>query len=679
MSRLVPRRPASRRAAPAGDPVTGRAATGRSPRCGGRARAAACRLATVSSLLALWSVLAGAGVPGVPQGAAFAQGSAASGRPATAAEARTSPPAAAVAAAASARAPGRAGAKGTEVVDVLVIGSQPEAISAAVAAGEQGARTVLLTSARRLGGLFVRGELNVLDLRTTPRLYQRGLFLRWWRRVGEKPAFDIGAAERAFSAMLANAGVQVIRGAPTPVPLLNANGRLLGARAGDRTILARQVIDGQANAQFAAAAGAPFTVGWASIGVHERMADTLIFGLRGVNWQALSQAVKERGGSYAHVRDNVVWGPFGGYPAAYRPTRPGLRMRGLNLGRESDGTVLVNALLVYGANPLDPASLAAARARAAAEVPAIVRYLDAGVPGFQHARLSGVAPRMYVRESRHLEAQCVLRVGAVLDNKVTPLDVAAGGYPLDVQSLTPQDTGYVFGTPHIYGARLCMTVAPKPAPLWVVGKTAGFGPIAFASARVVPFGMAIAEAVGVAAARAARLGLDPAALAASPAQVRAVRGILTARGAYLPAVKARAPVGPVSSPYYGAFRLLLSRGLAVGGYDNDPHLEQPISKQGFLYLLSNVAQRFFGNASAGPDLVARFGLGTGPLEPSLALSATYEAACRLGACPPQSTWAALQRSGLAPKGFAPTTPLDRGQAYALAAGVARLAADPPPP
>ncbi|MEJ2292981.1 MAG: FAD-dependent oxidoreductase, partial [Deinococcales bacterium] len=448
---------------------------------------------------------------------------------------------------------------------------------------------------------------------------------------------------------------------------------------GDRTVLAKQIIDGESEGQFAAAAGAPFTVGWASLGVRQRMADTLVFGVHGVDWQALTRAVQARGGGYAHVRDNVVWGPFGGYPAAYRPQQDGLRLRGLNLGLESDGTVLVNALLVYGADPLDPASLAAARQRAAAEVPSVVRYLAAGIPGFEHAQVSGVAPQLYVRESRHLEAQCVLHANDVLDNRVTDEAVAAGGYPLDVQSLTLHDTGFVFGTPVVYGARLCMAVAPHPAPLWVVGKTAGFDPIAFASARVVPFGMALGEAVGVAAARAASQGLDPAALASSPAQVQAVRSTLAARGAYLPSVEARAPVGPVSSPYFHDFRLLLGRGLAVGGYGNDPHLDKPVTEQSFLYLLSNVAQRFFGNAAVGPALVGRYGVRPVPLRPAIALSASYDAACQLGGCPAEPTWTALQRAGLVPQGFAPDGPLDRGQAYALAAGLARMAGDGPPP
>ena len=76
----------------------------------------------------------------------------------------------------------------------------------------------------------------------------------------------------------------------------------------------------------------------------------------------------------------------------------------------------------------------------------------------KNATFGGVAPKLYIRESRHLETLCKLTVNNVLDNVVTTEDVVAGGYPLDVQVLTPNDTGFVFGVPEVYGVRLCVTV-----------------------------------------------------------------------------------------------------------------------------------------------------------------------------------------------------------------------------
>src|SRR5690606_30763174 len=187
-------------------------------------------------------------------------------------------------------------------------------------------------------------------------------------------------------------------------------------------------------------------------------ADTLVLNVSGVDWQALTTGVRARGRSYAIAKEWVVWGHFGGVPAAYQPTQPGMRLRGLNLGRQPDGTVLINALLLYGLDPLDPASLADGRSRALVEGEHIVAYLAQHVPGFSRARLAGAAETLYVRESNHLRASCVLSADDVFENRVTAFDVAAGGYPLDAQSFTQHDSGFVYGVPDVYGGRLCMMV-----------------------------------------------------------------------------------------------------------------------------------------------------------------------------------------------------------------------------
>jgi hypothetical protein len=554
--------------------------------------------------------------------------------------------------------------------DVLVLGSEPEGIIAAVAAAQEGARTLLVTPHERLGGLFVTGQMNALDLRTRPRLLQRGLFEAWWWRVGRGSAFDVRRAEEAFEAMLLAAGVEVVRNAGKMAAALEGE-RAIGVRFGERTLYARQLIDATPEADIAAAAGAPYTVGFASLGVNARMADTLVFRIDGVDWPRLTREVKGRGRGYAEINSHAAWGDFGGYPARYETVEEGIRLRGLNLGRQEDGSVLVNALLIYGVDPFDPASRAEGKARAAREAPRIVAYLRSGVPGFEEALSGGVAETLYIRESRHLEALCTLSADDVLDNVVTELDVAAGGYPLDVQTLTPNDHGYVFGLPEVYGVRLCVAVPKGVDNLWVVGKAAGYDPLAASSARVVPMGMALGEAVGVAAARATEASVTPAAFATSREHVLALRERLLARGAYLPEVRERTPVGPHEHEFFPAYRLLLGRGLAVGGYDNNPRLDEKIAALDFLYLLSGVARRFHGDDRLGPDLVAKHGMPSGPLTSELALALTQGAACLLGVCPPQA-WEALKERGLAPPRFPPQDALTKGEAYALAAALAGL-------
>lgn len=565
--------------------------------------------------------------------------------------------------------PGRAEAlplvRSCELFDVIVVGSEPEGIAAAVAAAESGSRTLLITSDDRVGGLFTLGQMNVLDLRTQPFDYQLGFFDRWWQLVGRRHSFDVERAGHAFDTLLHEADVNVVLDTAKLMPIF-ADARVTGVSTGETAHFARQFIDATAEMDFAAAAGASYSVGFESLGLNERMVDTLVFRIAGVDWQALRQGIRARGPGYAAEDDWVAWGHFGRYPAAYEPEESGLRLRGLNLGRQEDGTLLVNALLVYGVDPFDAESVADGLDRATREAPRIIRYLSRDVPGFENAEFAGVASRLYVRESRHLHAECLLTIDDVLDNRVTPIDVAAGGYPLDVQTLTSDDDGFVYGAPDIYGIRLCSAVPVGLQAVWVVGKAAGFDPLAASSARVVPFGMAFGEAVGIAAALAVKDGLDPVELVNDAQRIAAVRSELLERGAFLPEVKPRDPVGPYQHPAYAAYRLLLNRGLAVGGYDNDPRLDEPVAALSYVYLLSNVATRFLNDHATAQQLAARFTGLNEPLTSRIAAEITSEATYILHGFLPESV-EILEVLGDLGAELDGLDSLTRGQMYQLAA------------
>jgi hypothetical protein len=518
----------------------------------------------------------------------------------------------------------------------------------------------------------------VLDLRVTPEDYQRGLFERWWRMVGRLGAFDLERAERAFADLLVAAGVTVRLSQPTPRPWL-AGERVIGVLVGGDGLRASQVVDGTADADLAAAAGASSSWGFSSIGLDARMADTLVFRIDGVDWTALRRGAAARGRGYAYVDDRVAYGHFGGHPAAYRAEGAGLRLRGLNLGRQDDGSVLVNALLIYGVDALDPASRDAGRARAAAEIERVVAWLAQDLPGFERARVGGVADALYVRQTRHLDAECRLTIDDVLDHVVTDLDVAAGGYPLDVQTLRPSDYGFVFGLPDVYGGRLCMLLPRGVEGLWVVGRSAGYDPLAHASARVVPFGMAMAEAAGVAAAWGAARGVSPREVATGVGPVAAVRTRLTHRGAYLPVVRSRPPAGPYEHPQYAAFRAMLRWGLAVGGYANDPALDAEVTPTSLLHLLAGLGQRALDAPDAGGRVIAQLGRPAGPLAPTQAAEivaaflAEVDVPIGLAAGGDGASWSDLVASGLAVPD--PNRPLRRGEVYALGAWVLELHAE----
>lgn len=559
--------------------------------------------------------------------------------------------------------------------DVLVYGSEPEAISAAVSAAEQGASVTLVTPDPKVGGLFVMGQMNSLDLRSEPVLMQRGFFERWWDRVGRGSAFDVQEAEAAFEALLAEAGVEVIRNAQD-ISAITSQGRVMGLSFNQRELTAEQVIDGSADADLAAQVGVPYSMGFSSMGIDARMVDTLVFRIDGVNWRKLRREINRRGKDYAEVNDRVAWGFFGhNWIHEYEAQEEGIRLRGLNLGRQNDGSILVNALLIHGIDPADAESRAEGIARATREAVHIIELLRGEITAFADASFGGVAPALYIRETQHILAECTLTVDDVLGNVVTEYDVAAGGYPLDVQVLTPNDTGFVYGVPEVYGVQLCVTVPLGIAGLWIAGKAAGYDPLAASSARVVPFGMALAEAVGVAAARAGTQ--TPSDFIGDPANILELRHILQERGAYLAEVKARHPSGPYQHEFFDDFVTLRSKALALGGYNNDPQLDATMPALGYLYLLGNVAERFYNQQGLAQYLIDMLGFPEGDLTPEWALKLSQQAACGLelvAECTMMMlTWQEFAEAGWSPRDFSSQTQLSRGEAYALAASLARHA------
>ena len=562
--------------------------------------------------------------------------------------------------------------------DVIVLGSEPEAISSAVAAAESGASVLLLSEEPRVGGLFVMGQMNSLDLRTEPEVMQRGVFERWWNLVGRGSSFDVLRAEAAFQTLLNDAGVVVgLNGEITAV--LNAEGNGIESviftqpeTGQENELFAKHYIDATAEADIAADVGVPFSMGFSSMGLDARMVDTLVFRIDNIDWQVLRRGINQRGDSYAEVNDRVAWGHFAENGQSlikrYQAQEDGIRLRGLNLGLQDDGTVLVNALLIHDIDPFDKASREEGKARATREAVRIIDFLkQEGVPGFDDASYGGVAQSLYIRETRHMETLCKLTVDDVLGNKVTANDVAAGGYPLDVQVLTRNDTGFVYGVPDIYGVELCVAVPVNTSNLWVVGKAAGYDPLAASSARVVPFGMALGEAVGVAAVKALEVGSSPAEYATNPTDIANLRSILQERGAYLPTVKNRPQTGPYQHTNFEAYKVMRSRALALGGYNNKPMLDEKVKSIGYVYLLSNVGKRFADNEYLGQALIATHADQNLMLSSDKALEITKDALCFIDYCDDGD----LQRL-ISPKALELSPEVTRGQIYELAAEVVKV-------
>lgn len=424
--------------------------------------------------------------------------------------------------------------------DLLVYGGTPQGVAAAVAAAREGLRVVLVSPTPLVGGVLTGGWLATWDLSRDEqkRFLQEGLFLEMYRRFGGDASFDVARAEEVLRRMLKEAGVEVVLEAPVEEVLVQGGYvvRLRFRGTETRQEVPALVVDATDTAELAALAGARFTLGREDTGLDKtQMAATLVFRLEGLPWGAVFLALNHEGvfrrtGAGAWGRS--AWG-FGELGEGYRSGSSRFRLRGLNLARQDDGSVLVNALLVHGVDGTNPLALAQAYGEAMAEVERVVDYLREKSPLiFGSARLAGVAPELYIRESRHLLGLYRLRADDVLFGRTFPDALALGGYPMDGQAYLPGETPYLLGTPAPYGIPLRSLIPRGFSNLLVVSQAASFDSTAAFSARVAPTQVALGQGAGVAAAVARKRGVDFPSLLA-PEALSEVRLRLGKQGARL--------------------------------------------------------------------------------------------------------------------------------------------------
>ena len=487
--------------------------------------------------------------------------------------------------------------------DVIVVGSDPEGIAAALSAARNGMKTLLLSKDSTPGGLYTLGALNFIDVPETRdgTLLVGGIYEEFVNAVGGS-GFDIVNAANVFNDMLtAEDNLTVRYGAKFQEPVMNGN-TITGVTVleeGDMLVTynAPYIIDATQDGDVAAAAGAPYTYAGEDIGERDReMGVTLVFRVSGVNWDSMCRYLTIKRGigeifnksTSMGVSGNTAWG-FSDEGYAYEPSDEAMRLRGFNMAKQDNGDVLVNALLIFDVDPLDETSREEGIARAKAELENIIPYLQDEFWGFGDCELAGTAEDLYVRESRHITCEYNLTIDDVLENRDQDDRIAVTSYPVDVQPTKTQTYGTVVGYPDQYAVGYKSLVPQDVDGLLVVGRAAGYTSLAAGSARIVPTGMACGEAAGVAVAVAKAQSATPRDLVDDDAAIAEIQEKLTAQGAKLDHTQTHEEV--MDHWAYPGVKVLRSLGVLDGGYDNNYYLDDTITMNRYQNMVNNAVKK----------------------------------------------------------------------------------------
>ena len=486
--------------------------------------------------------------------------------------------------------------------DVIVVGSDPEGIAAAVSAARNGMKTLLLSKDSTPGGLYTLGALNFIDVPETRdgTTLVGGIYEEFVNAVGGS-GFDIVNAANVFQDMLTSEeNITVRYNAEFQAPVMNGTtitGVTVLEDGQEVTYNAPYVIDATQDGDVAAAAGAPYTYAGEDIGERDReMGVTLVFRLSGVNWDSMTRYLTIKRGigelfnksTSMGVSGNTAWG-FSDEGYAYEPKDSAMRLRGFNMARQDNGDVLVNALLIFDVDPLDEESREEGIERAKAELENIIPYLQDEFWGFSDCQLVGTADDLYVRESRHITCEYNLTIDDVLENRWQDDAICVTSYPVDVQPTKTQTYGTVVGYPDQYAIGYKSLVPQDVDGLLVVGRSAGYTSLAAGSARIVPTGMACGEAAGVAVAVAKSLDKTPRDLVDNSAAISMIQDLLVDQGAKLDHTQTHEDV--MDHWAYPGVKVLRSLGVLDGGYDNNYYLDDAITMNRYQNMVNNAVKK----------------------------------------------------------------------------------------
>lgn len=587
-----------------------------------------------------------------------------------------------------------------DAYDVIVVGTDPEGVAGAVSAARNGLKTLLVDGRNReiLGGLMSLGWLNSLDnnydvetydwLAPKPNVLNKGIFQEFYELV-EGTSFDVTTAANIFRNLVAaekNIEVLLKTQAIEPVTVdtdtKDGNKRIealnITLENGEkRLVKAKAVLDATQDADIAAAAGAPFSKGREDLGDPKSlMAVTAVFRLKNADedfWKDVRKKLENDNdpGTGADIYSAWGYGDIKEYQAQ-NPTKA--RMRGLNIGRQNNGTILINALQLFGVEPTNPESVKQAYETARQELPHILKFIQSRHPEFNKLELDGTAPELYVRESRHIYGEYRLTILDLLESRDQWDRVGFGAYEVDIQSTGPKDGGAVAMDPDKYAVPFRSLVPLKVDGLLVTSRSASYDSIPHGSARVIPLGMAVAQSAGAAAKVAIDANVSFRDMSKSKELVAKMQELVNTQGMDLK------PYTPKKHAYmnhkaYAGLKAVVYMGLVNGSYENekfkDEELNKPSNPERFVNHLRG-AKRMYAQAFKGDPANAIAGMTEDQMKksPLTLQQAAYTMARAAGLTlkPEQAEQELLAKKLLSPdtiKLIANKQALTNGEAYLL--------------
>jgi hypothetical protein len=465
--------------------------------------------------------------------------------------------------------------------DVIVFGAEPQGISAALSAARLGARTLLISESKDVGGTVTDCLIPELDVPVSRdgKLLNGGILEELYGKLdsgfsGDKYISTVKsmlAAEKKLSVIYS-----------TSIQGINMNGgdieslKLLSMGKA-KVVSGRIFIDASESGQLLDACNVPYFTGSGDLNLPDSFTSVCL------NFEmAPSDGDQNKVVEIKKLVNNKT--EFYEGIKKYEPINLHTRLDALEIFFPGDGSILVKGLQVSGVNVLAEGELDSAYGIAVKEAKNFAQFMTREFKQFNGWELSKTARILNVKESRHYNGKYVLTVNDVLDNKYFDDTIAMGSYPILSGKFT-NNGAYITGKPSQYGIPFGCLVPEKETNLLMAGPHISYSSLAATSAGTMGTSIATGEAAGAAAVFCLVKNESPAFLVNEHENLRELRDMLTAQKMYLPNQKIKNRNGGDWS--YPAARQLLTLGLIAGGANNDLRFNTPAKQKELAFILLN--------------------------------------------------------------------------------------------
>lgn len=480
-----------------------------------------------------------------------------------------------------------------EEYDVIVFGAEPEGVVTAISAARNGMKVLLLEKRDGPGGLMTYAMLNTIDMNKNVEgtLLSKGIFEEFYEKIGNNTSFDVNEAKKAFAEMLnAEENIKVVYNVKEYTVSSTGN-TIEYAMVDNEKYVARAYIDCTQDADITVSAGAEYFIGWEDVNEKNRsMSATLVIHMDNVNWEEACKAIDKEGRPNTGYTNDSIWA-FGNITQTYVPLQTNMRLKGLNIGKQKDGSVLINSLQIINADMLDPVSKERAYEKCKEEANNLAKFIKEKVPGFKNSKLVGVAPELYVRETRHIIGEYQLTVKDILESTYSSSSIGMACYPIDVQTTSIYDYGYIIGAPIQYNLPMGIIIPKGFTNLLTIGRSGSYTSIAAGSARVIPTGMTLGESAGIMAAVAKERKVDFQKMLSDYSIIKDVQIRMKMQKMYLS--KEEKPVVDVNGRYYSYIIEMCEKGILNLGYSNTFNPDETMSEREFIVFMQTYLKRSF--------------------------------------------------------------------------------------